>query len=286
MILAFASYLAPTTPPPLVDRVAIVRNLDSAVSRRVAAYYASRRDVRNVIDVHAPDSAASAGNETIAFATYRDGIERPLRVFLRRHPEVDFLVLTKGVPIRIADSPGRGLGNRRPSLDSYLAALDYDVDKHAIDVPINDSGFTGTAWANRFWRSRERFSHARFGGYVVTRLDGYTEGDAKALVDRAIEAERKPPSGTVLLDTCKAFGYSESPQPVELFTTAPRIGDRLPPMADINFNHFNADMRKAAGILRDRKIPVELDKEDAFVGNRHGLMGYISWGSNDRFYKD
>ena len=76
------------------------------------------------------------------------------------------------LPIRVADAPGRGIGNRRPSLDSYLAALDYERLPGAVSVHLTDSGFTGTAWANRFWNSSTPFAHAKFGGYLVTRLDG------------------------------------------------------------------------------------------------------------------
>ena len=64
------------------------------------------------------------------------------------------------------------MGNRRPSLDSYLAALDYERLPGAVSGHLTDSGFTGTAWANRFWNSSTPFAHAKFGGYLVTRLDG------------------------------------------------------------------------------------------------------------------
>ena len=43
-------------------------------------------------------------------------------------------------------------------------------------------------------------------------------------------------------------------------------------------------MERAAEILRSRGIPVELTKTDTFAGNRAGLLGYVSWGSNDRHY--
>ena len=31
-------------------------------------------------------------------------------------------------------------------------------------------------------------------------------------------------------------------------------------------------------------MPVELTQTDVFAGNRTGLLGYVSWGSNDRHY--
>lgn len=283
-ILLFAPF-NPACAQSLAARTLLIENENSPTSKTIAADYAAKRGVKSRVTVRCADSALSAANETIAFADYAVQIEQPIRAFLAAHPKIDFIVLTKGVPIRIVNAPGRGLGNKQPSLDSYLAALDYGKDSRSVDVAINDSGFVGTAWANRYWQSREPFSHAKFGGYLVARLDGYTLKDALALTERALAAEKTPPTGGILLDTCKAFGYADkSIQPTPLFAKPPEPGKPLPPMPDINFNHFNADMQNAAEILRKRNLPVELDEEDAFVGGRSGLMGYTSWGSNDRFY--
>jgi uncharacterized protein (TIGR03790 family) len=264
---------------PAADRVLVVRNENSPVSRRVAEDYARRRAVAGVLPVRCQDSAASPGNETISYADYEQAIEKPLRAFLAGHAKIDFIVLTKGIPIRIADAPGRGLGNRRPSLDSYLAALDYDKAPGAVSVRLNDSGFTGTAWANRFWDSSTRFSHAKFGGYLVTRLDGYTEADAAALTTRALAAEQpagKPAAhGEVLLDTCPAFGYADRRSQPRAVTSD---------SGELNFNEYNADLQHAADILQSRGVPVELTQTDVFAGKRSGLLGYVSWGSNDRHY--
>ena len=43
-------------------------------------------------------------------------------------------------------------------------------------------------------------------------------------------------------------------------------------------------MERAAEILQARGVPVEIDRAQTFVGSRSGLLGYISWGSNDRHY--
>ncbi len=260
------------------DRVLVVRNANSPVSRAVADDYAKRRPVANVLSVRCQDSAASPANETISFAAYEQTIEKPIRAFLTAHAIVDFVVLTKGVPIRITDAPGRGLGGRRPSLDSYLAALDYDKMPGAKSIRLSDSGFTGTAWANRFWNAPEPFTHAKYGGYLVTRLDGYTEADARALTTRALAAEqlgRPPANGKVLLDTCPAFGYADRrSQPRSVTSDS----------GELNFNEYNADMQRAADILRSRGMPVELTQTDVFAGKRTGLLGYVSWGSNDRHF--
>ena len=271
-----------TAPRPLVqdtDRVLVVRNESSAISRAVADDYAQRRAVRNVVSVRCQDSAANSGNETIAYAAYKQNIEKPIGAFLAAHANIDFIVLTKGIPIRIADTTGRGLSNSRTSLDSYLAALGYEKSPAAVSVHLSDSGFTGTAWANRFWNSVTPFAHAKFGGYLVTRLDGYTETDAKALTTRALAADRRAGKsavdGKVLLDTCPAFGYGDRKRQPRAVTND---------SGELDFKEYNADMQLAADILRSRGVPVELTQTDAFAGKRNGLLGYVSWGSNDRHY--
>jgi uncharacterized protein (TIGR03790 family) len=125
------------------------------------------------------------------------------------------------------------------------------------------------------------FSHAKFGGYLVTRLDGYTQADAEALVTRALAAENeKNPSGDVLLDV----------QPIFKFKSLDVAGQPLDVTGDIpdesDYGSWNADMVKAGDLLIARKVRTELDRDEAFVGDRSNLLGYFSWGSNDAKYNE
>ncbi len=269
------------------DRVLVVRNLDSPVSIAVATDYMKRRFVKNVIDVHLPDSATSADRETITYKQYQTSLEPELRAFLGRHPGIDFIVTTKGVPIRIADAPGLGLNNGRVSLDSFIGVTDYDNALHkGAKLKFSDSGFTGTAFANRYYSTDTPFTHGQFGGYLVTRLDGYTQADAIALTTRAIESEKARPKGEVLLDTCSDFGYGDTAkQPLPIFGLPKGPGEQ-PPLADVEYKEYNSDMRKCAEDLKARNIPFELDETSRFVGDVPALAGYCSWGSNDRHYDE
>ncbi len=273
------------------ERVVVVCNADSPVSLAVGEDYARRRGVPNLLRVQCPDAAVSAVHETIPYATYQAAVETPLRAFLATRAGIDFIVLTKGIPIRIADAPGRGAGDCRPALDSTLAALGYESLPGATTVRLRDGEFTGLAWSNRYWNAAEPFSHARFGGYLVTRLDGYTEADAKALTTRSLAAESEAAAAVagavVLLDTCPAFGYaSQGNQPRPLLATPPGPGE-LPVVAgELSFNEFNADMQCAAALLGQQRVPAELEQADLFVGERANLLGYVSWGSNDRHYRE
>ncbi len=268
------------------DRVLVLRNGSSPISCAVADDYAKRRGVRQVLTIECPDAATDPARETIPFADSERSIEHPLRAYLATHPGVDFIVLTKGIPIRLADAPDLRHGVARLCLDSRLAALDYDRKTGSVSVLLTDGPWSGTAWANRYWDAAGRFSHATYGGYLVTRLDGYTEADARALTTRALAAEQgkpPPPDGVILFDACPAFGYGDhSAQPKPLPPPGPPgAGPQLHVVGELAYREFNADMQHATDLLRARGIPVELTQAATFAGDRTDLRGYISWGSND-----
>ncbi len=281
-------HAAPTAALP--DRVVILRNTSSPVSRAIADDYAQRRGVANILDIATQDAALNANSETITLAKFRADIETPLRAFLANHTDVDFIVLTKGIPIRIT-----GAQSLPSSLDSYLAALDYDKLPGAIRVLISDPGygpdFHGAAWANRFWNSKKRFSHAEFGGYLVTRLDAYTQAEAIALTTKSLQAEAamlagQVPNGPILLDEDPGYGRitSKANQPFSVLKENPPVRDTARIVKESVYGGYNADMQLAADTLKARKLPYTLDTTNVFKGHVNGLMGYISWGSNDGHY--
>jgi uncharacterized protein (TIGR03790 family) len=256
------------------DQVLVVYNANSPVSKAIFYDYVKARKAQNVLSIECRDSALNRDNETMSETEYKQLIEGPVRIFLAAHPGIEFIVLTKGIPIRVQ----RAYNGGRPSVDSSLAALDYTKLSSAREITIRGSGATGWAYLNRYWNSSEPFSHAKFGGYLVTRLDGYTRADAMALVSRALAAERGlAADGKILLDVQPSFGLGDkATQPPRL--PADDIAKESP------WSEFNADMRKAHDILAARGIADELDLTETFIGNRTHLLGYFSWGSNDAKY--
>jgi uncharacterized protein (TIGR03790 family) len=205
------SFAVAATSKHSANEVLVVYNGNSQVSEVIARDYATKRQVRNILDIQCIDSAVSHENETIPLAEFEKEIANPIRSYVKRHRNVNFIVLTKGVPIRIegGNTGSKDLGssgNLNPSVDSYLAAIDYPEIPGAVKIRITGSGATGYVWLNRYWKSTVPFSHAMFGGYVVTRLDGYTQADAMSLVDRALRADASPSlKGKVLLDVQPDF---------------------------------------------------------------------------------
>src|ERR1035441_3961760 len=131
------------------DQVLVVYNADSPVSQAIANDYASKRKVRNLLPVHYQDSALSTRSETMTPAAYAQAIENPVRAYLAVHTNFEFIVLTKGIPIRVKSSKAF------PSVDSSLAALDYTNLPGAVKININGDGAMGYAFSNRYWKATE-----------------------------------------------------------------------------------------------------------------------------------
>ena len=212
--------------------VLVIINDDSAISKEVGAYYAEKRNIAEKYVFH----IKCTDKEIIPTGEYQPQIEKPIREYLSKPGMgVDYIVLTKGVPIMVA------VGF---SVDSLLSCMDAERNPSKDKDPLE----------NPYYGKEEHFSHQKFHIYLVTRLDGYTKEDAKALVDRALSA--RPQKGVFLLDLDPA-----------------RI--------DPGYKAFNDGMRKADEILKARGFTSVLETTGDFVGKRNNLMGYCSWGSND-----
>ncbi len=268
------------------DQVLLVINTSSQVSQAVADDYALKRLVRNVLAIQCQDSAMNTKNETIRLEDYAQSIENPIRTYLAAHTNIDFIVLTKGIPIRITGSDMGSCDEHsrvpkeirgHPSVDSTLAALDYTHFPDLLKIDITGSGAVGCAYSNRYWNATEPFSHAKFGGYLVTRLDGYTEADARGLVAKSLKAEKGLTNGKVLFDVQPIFGLGDkTTQPV------PITGKII--LRESPWGEYNADMQHAHDLLAKHGIADEIDLTETFIGGRTNLLGYFSWGSNDAKY--
>ncbi|MCS6923764.1 MAG: TIGR03790 family protein [Fimbriimonadales bacterium] len=160
--------------------VAVVATRRSPDSVSIARYYMQRRRV--------PESHLllidCVPQEEVALAEYRDTIERPVAELLRQRrleESVDYLVLTKGVPLRIREG---GF-----SVDSALMC--YPL-KRPFSTELRESNL------NPYFGKNERFSRRKYGFYLATRLDGYTMQHIRDLVDNSLNAKRA--NGVFLLD--------------------------------------------------------------------------------------
>jgi uncharacterized protein (TIGR03790 family) len=179
-----ASFAAAETP----DRVLVVVNDGSPLSRSIGEYYAHRRGIplKNVCHLR------TSSDEVISRQDYDSKIARPIGDYLRKQGLVEsiyYIVTTAGVPLKI---PGTdGLNGSYASVDSELTLLYSDLTTgkpHPVD---------GTLRNPFFGRRDAPFSHPAFAMYLVTRLAAYDFDGVKAIIDRALEATNR---GKFVLD--------------------------------------------------------------------------------------
>jgi len=178
-VLPFAGTLRaePTASP--ADRVLIVVNGRSALSRNIGEYYARRRSVpaRHICRIE------TSPEEEIQRADYDREIAAPIATFLRKNELVEriyYIVTTAGVPLKISGSGG--LGGDAAAVDSELTLLYSDIKTgkpHPILGPV----------PNPFFQKRGApFAHPQFPMYLVTRLAAYDFEGVKGMIDRSLQA--------------------------------------------------------------------------------------------------
>lgn len=216
------------------SRVLVVVNADSASSIELGEYYARARRVpqeqvlrlalrgprgsapvsTGIADAPAatvgppaagPGASRGAGpgpvgaplpSDEITRGEYERRIEGPIAQWIHRAGAQDrilFIVVAKGIPLRITGSTGRS--GTLASVDSELALLYRKMTGRLVPLggPVENPYFLADAPIE----SARPFSHRDHDIYLVTRLDGFTLADAKALVDRAAAARA---DGRILLD--------------------------------------------------------------------------------------
>lgn len=237
LLIASAAAIAQTP-----AEVLVVVNHRSVTSREIGEYYVRKRGIplANLCPID------TSPGEIVSRSVYDKEIEAPIGEFLRKRKlqeKILYIVLTSGVPLRIP-GPGGEFRSETSSVDSELTLLYARLHGAAIPLPgpVN----------NPFFGQRNTpFKHPLFQMYMVTRLDGYTMADMKALVDRGLEARNR---GKFVIDL--------------------RADNETP---------GNEWLRTAALLLpKDRVI---VDQSAAVLSGIDDVIGYASWGSNDRDHK-
>ena len=226
--------------------VLVVANEALPASVEIAEYYVQRRQI--------PASQLLKVRATVADQVSRFEFERsinvPIAAWLSRNTAQDrilYIVLTKGIPLRIAGTGGRP--GTISSVDSELSLLYRRMTGRT--VPPNGHVANPYFLADGQPSTARRFSHITHDIFLVTRLDGFTVNDVKALIDRGIAPTT---AGRVVLD--QRASLSEKPN--EWLAAAAKkleaqgLGDRV--------------------LLEQTSRPVSAQKD---------VIGYYSWGSND-----
>jgi uncharacterized protein (TIGR03790 family) len=249
LALLLTALLLPAAPTAAqtADNVLLVVNAASPESVAVGEHYARARGLAadHVVRVTAPTT------ETVGRTEFNRAIQEPIERWVWRHGLQDrilYIVLTKGVPIRIAGTGGR---------DATLASVDSELTLLYRRMVGRSPAVLGRE-ANPYFLDDGTLAEARpftrFASdlYLVTRLDGYTVDDVGRLIDRGLAPSRQ---GLIVLD--------------QRATLRDAGGDRW--LADA------ASRLERAG----QGSRVLLESTTGLAKTDNPVLGYFSWGSND-----
>lgn len=187
--------------------VAVIINQNDPGSVEIGEYFAQQRNVpeANLLYIECPavELIDSAGFMAIRQQLEEQMQERGL------FDKVNYLVTTKGIPFNVRKGEDcTGINGVRfcSSLDSELSLL---FSQWSGD--ILDENFVN----NPYYSQYKYFKRSETGIYLVTRLDGYTVQDVKALIDRSGPGrEVSKNAAQVIID----FSYVNDPTTKDLFT--------------------------------------------------------------------
>ena len=197
---------APVVHGQSAENVAVVINDNSGDSQRIAEHYARTRGLpqSNVLRIQ------TSSEDSIERDAYVRTIEQPLGLAIKRAGLQDrllYLVLTKGVPLRIVGTTG--VNGTLASVDSELTLL-Y---RRLVGQPISLQGTIDNPYylGVREIGEARPFSHREHDIYLVTRIDAFTVDQALAVIDRAQAPamEGRATEGRIVLDQRGAAGSGD-----------------------------------------------------------------------------
>jgi uncharacterized protein (TIGR03790 family) len=246
-LVAWSAASPPDASAQTAANLLLVVNENSPESVAIGEHYAK---VRSVPREHIVLVKASP-KETVSYADYAQAIESPIAEKLTRASLQDrilYIVLTKGVPIRIAGTGG--LRGTVSSVDSELTLLYRKLVGHSIALAGREPNpyFLG----DKPIAEARRFSRLTSEIYLVTRLDGYSVEDVVKLIDRGVQPAQ---TGQFVLDQRRHLLDRGG-------------GDRW--LADA-----------AARLEPAAPGRVLLENTRELAKTDRPVLGYYSWGSND-----
>jgi uncharacterized protein (TIGR03790 family) len=229
------------------ENVLLIINDSSPDSIRVGEHYARARAIapNHIVRIKAPIA------EVITRADYERAIETPIGEWIARHllhDQILFIVLTKGIPLRVDGSGGQT--GTTASVDSELTLLYRKMAGTTVLI----TGRTANPYflQDRPLLEARKFSRMDSDIYLVTRLDGFTVDDVLKLIDRGSKPSR---DGQIVLD--QKAGFIDRGGDLWLSEAANRL------------------MASGFGPR------VQLEGTAALASTTQPVLGYFSWGSND-----
>jgi uncharacterized protein (TIGR03790 family) len=229
------------------ENVAVVINDASPESREIGEYYVQARGIPAENAIH----IKTATTDVIDAAVFDGTIQQPIGTALFKgalQDRVLYIVLTKGIPLRIAGTAGQD--GTVASVDSELTLLYRRLTGRQVPTRgrVDNPYFLGVKPV----ADARLFSHREHDIYLVSRLDAFTVAEAKALIDRARRTVRE---GRIVLDQRDAL--------------VNRLGEDWLALAAQNIIKAGQGER------------VLLESTPKPARDVSPVIGYFSWGSTD-----
>ena len=220
LVLVFAAVVPRSAAgaDPLAARVIILANASQPESVELARYYAQRREIpaANVVALPLPT------DETVSWPVFIDSVWQPLQDELIRRGWIDakakdgkdaagrkriaanghrisYLVLCRGVPLRIAEDNARIVKTAFIAANPQLRTNQASIDSELATLAQDEPAITGIV-ANPLFRNANPTPAILNQVIRVSRLDGPDVASVRALVDNALVAERDGLMGRAYVD--------------------------------------------------------------------------------------
>ena len=229
--------------------VGVLINNKSEASRTIGWAFVLARNIP-LNHVLLWDADGTPSGETINRNQFDDYFADPFREWISNNSlesELNFLVTSKGVPLRVSG------GNSKVSFDNEIALVGGVYDSYIGQDywAIAEYG----PFANNGAGKMEVFSRQKHGFFLVTRLTGYTVETALGLIEAANNSLGN--RGQFILDLATNRN-------------------------DSGYKFWNDDLYTANATLNGTMgLPVFFNQNATFITNQSEVIGYASWGSND-----
>ncbi len=233
--------------------VLVVENTNSSSSVAIGNYFVSKRNIPTVNIAHIKTSTEEEINDA-EFQDLRSQIESYISANDLEN-KIDYIVTTKGVPLKVARS-GSDVSLENPSaMTSNQGSASVDSELTLIfssaSSSIGQAGPVQSPYYFENYLTLTPFSRAKYGIYLVTRLDGYTVPEVEKIIDET--------STPVPFSSSTKFVFDEGPS---------------------KYFDLNDEMTNIAGGLQSCGFDV-VDTTSTYLTNQQDVIGYVSFGSND-----
>jgi len=229
--------------------VGVLINNKSEASRTIGWAFVQARSIP-LQHVLLWDEDGTPTGETINRNQFNDYFSDPFREWISNNSlesELNYLVTTKGVPLRVSG------GNNKVSFDNEIALVGGSYDSF-----IGQDYWTIAEYgpfANGGAGEMEVFSRQKHGFFLVSRLTGYTVDTALGLIELANQSLGN--RGQFVLDLATNRN-------------------------DSGYKYWNDDLYTANTTLNGTMgLPVTFNQNSTFLTDQSEVIGYASWGSND-----